>query len=310
FVQFIFFQQMKEFRKALNELEIQLVGDVPIYTTLDCADVWVKPWLFQLDEDLQPTSVAGVPPDYFSKTGQLWGNPLYNWDVMSEDDYSWWMSRLRHSLLLFDYLRIDHFRGLVGYWSVPADEKTAINGSWKAVPSNFFEALRKEFPDGPFWAENLGIITDDVVETMKEMKFPGMIILHFAWNDTPGNYYAPHNHKCDNVIYTGTHDNNTTLGWFADDAAKEEAGNLSAYIGKDISKDNVCEELIRLALSSVADYAVIPMQDFLELGSESRFNKPSTASGNWSWRMLPGAANEDLAKEILKRVKIYGRSSA
>jgi 4-alpha-glucanotransferase len=211
---------------------------------------------------------------------------------------------------LFDYLRIDHFRGLVGYWSVPADEKTAINGSWKAVPSNFFEALRKEFPDGPFWAENLGIITDDVVETMKEMKFPGMIILHFAWNDTPGNYYAPHNHKCDNVIYTGTHDNNTTLGWFADDAAKEEAGNLSAYIGKDISKDNVCEELIRLALSSVADYAVIPMQDFLELGSESRFNKPSTASGNWSWRMLPGAANEDLAKEILKRVKIYGRSSA
>ena len=310
FAQFIFFQQVKEFRKAVNDLRIQLVGDVPIYTTLDCADVWVKPWLFQLDEDLHPTSVAGVPPDYFSKTGQLWGNPLYDWSVMSEDDFSWWMSRLRHSLLLFDLLRIDHFRGLVGYWSVPSGEKTAMNGSWQTVPQKFFTVLRREFPDAPFWAENLGVITEDVVSTMKDMGFPGMIILQFAWNDTPHNSYAPHNHTNGNVAYTGTHDNTTTLGWFMDDATEEEKKNISDYTGKDINKDNICEELIRSALSSVADYAVIPMQDFLKLGSDARFNKPSTSSGNWTWRMLPEMANEDLAQEVLKKVKIYGRSRA
>ncbi|MCL2767492.1 MAG: 4-alpha-glucanotransferase [Synergistaceae bacterium] len=310
FVQFVFFQQVKEFRKELNELEIELVGDVPIYTTLDSADVWVKPNLFQLDEDLLPTSVAGVPPDYFSETGQLWGNPLYNWNTMKEDGFSWWMSRLRHSLLLFDFLRIDHFRGLVGYWSVPSDEATAINGSWQEVPQEFFTTLRTEFPDGPFWAENLGIITEDVVSTMRDMKFPGMLILQFAWSDTPSNSYAPHNHTGDNVIYTGTHDNNTTLGWYINDVTKEEKIIISDYIGKNINKDNICEELIRLALSSVADYAVVPMQDFLKLGSESRFNKPSTPSGNWNWRMLPEMANEALAKEIFKKVEIYGRSRA
>jgi len=229
---------------------------------------------------------------------------------MREDNFSWWMDRLRHSLLLFDFLRIDHFRGLVGYWSVPNGEKTAVNGSWQAVPQVFFDVLKREFPHGPFWAENLGLITEDVVLTMKNMKFPGMLILQFAWESTPSNYYAPHNHTNDNVVYTGTHDNNTTLGWFIDDASKEEKNSISAYTGKDINTDNICEELIRLALSSVADYAVIPMQDFLKLGSEARFNKPSTSSGNWTWRMLPGAANEALAMEILKKVKIYGRSRA
>jgi 4-alpha-glucanotransferase len=252
-----------------------------------------------------------VPPDYFSKTGQLWGNPLYNWNTMREDNFSWWMSRLCHSLQLFNFLRIDHFRGLVGYWSVPADEKTAENGAWQAVPHrDFFAALRKEFPNGQFWAENLGIITQDVDSVMKEMEFPGMLILQFAWNETPSNYYAPHTHRICNVAYTGTHDNNTTLGWFMDDATKEEQSSLSEYIGKDINKDNVCEELIRLTLSSVADCAVIPMQDFLKLGTEARFNKPSTTSGNWSWRMLPDMATKTLAHEIYKKVKIYGRSRA
>jgi 4-alpha-glucanotransferase len=274
-------------------------------------DVWVKSWLFQLDKDLSPTFIAGVPPDYFSKTGQLWGNPLYNWDIMAESNYSWWISRLRHSLQLFNYLRIDHFRGLVGYWAVPSDEKTAENGSWQEVPhKDFFAALRKEFPDSPFWAENLGIITQDVDSTMKDMGFPGMLILQFAWDKVSKNYYAPHNHTTDNVVYTGTHDNNTTLGWFIEDTTKEERNNISAYLGKEINKENICEELIRLALSSVANYAVIPMQDFLKLGAEARFNKPSIPSGYWSWRMLPEAATETLSQEIFKKVKIYGRSCA
>ena len=311
FVQYVFFQQAKEFRKALSDLKIQLVGDVPIYTTLDSADVWVNPHLFQLDEDLRPTFVAGVPPDYFSMTGQFWGNPLYNWDAMRNDNFSWWVTRLRHSLFLFDTLRIDHFRGLIDYWSIPSDEKTAENGSWQTVPhGEFFAALKREFPHCPFWAENLGIITDNVVSTMKEMEFPGMIVLQFAWKDTPYNYYAPHNHTNNNVVYTGTHDNNATLGWFMDDAEKEETNSISNYAGKEINKDNICEELIRMALSSVANYAVIPMQDFLKRGSESRFNKPSTPTGNWSWRMLPGMADETLACKILKKVQIYGRSSA
>jgi 4-alpha-glucanotransferase len=313
FVQFVFFQQAKEFRKTVNNLKIDLVGDVPIYTTHDSADVWVKPRLFQLDKELSPTFVAGVPPDYFSKTGQFWGNPLYDWDIMnSEDDnFSWWRSRLRHSMQLFDFLRLDHFRGLVGYWSIPSDEKTAENGSWMTAPAhNFFAALRGEFPGRPFWAENLGIITQDVSSIMKDMGFPGMIIMQFAWNNISSNYYAPHNHKNDNVVYTGTHDNNTTLGWYMEDAALEEKENLSAYIGKDINEGNVCEELIRLTLSSVADYAVVPMQDFLKLGTEARFNIPSTPLGNWTWRMLPGMANENLAEEISKKLKIYGRSLA
>ncbi|MCL2146989.1 MAG: 4-alpha-glucanotransferase [Synergistaceae bacterium] len=312
FVQFIFFRQANEFKKELNNLKIELVGDVPIYITLDSADVWVKPWLFQLDSELCPTFVAGVPPDYFSKTGQLWGNPLYNWDIMKreDDNFSWWRSRLRHSLNLFNFLRIDHFRGLVGYWSVPYAEKTAENGSWMSVPHNeFFAALRQEFPDRPFWAENLGVITQDVYSIMKEMGYPGMLVLQFAWNNVSSNYHSPHNHTNDNVIYTGTHDNDTTRGWFME-TTEGEKENLSAYIGKDINEDNVCEELIRLALSSVANYAVIPMQDFLKLGAEARFNKPSTPSGNWTWRMLPGMANETLAQGILKKVKIYGRGPA
>jgi 4-alpha-glucanotransferase len=219
------------------------------------------------------------------------------------------MSRLRHSLQLFNFLRIDHFRGLVGYWSVPYGAKTAKNGSWQAVPyREFFDALRRNFPDGPFWAENLGVITQDVVSTMKNMKFPGMLILHFAWNQTAGSCYAPHNHTNENVVYTGTHDNNTTLGWFKDDATDEEKNNISAYVGKNITEDNICEEFIRLALSSVADYAVIPMQDFLELGTSARFNTPSTPSGNWSWRMLPEMTTKTLAQKIYKKVEIYGRS--
>jgi len=311
FVQYIFFQQAKVFRKALNSLEIELVGDVPIYTTLDSADVWVKPWLFQLNEEMHPTCVAGVPPDYFSKTGQLWGNPLYNWDKMREDNFSWWISRLHHSLQLFNYLRIDHFRGLIGYWSVPYLEKTAENGAWQAVPHReFFKALRQGLPNGKFWAENLGIITQDVTSVMKDMEFPGMLIMQFAWNEPGSNYYAPHNHTKENVVYTGTHDNNTTLGWFMNDATEEEIRNLSSYIGKDLNQNNICDELIRLTFSSIADYAVIPMQDLLRLGTEARINVPSTAKDNWSWRMLPDAASETLAQDILKKAIIYGRSQA
>lgn len=311
FVQFLFHQQAYAFRKMLSEFGIELVGDLPIYVTLDSADVWANPWLFELDEKLAPRSVAGVPPDYFSKTGQLWGNPLYNWDAMREDGFPWWMNRLRHSLKMFDLLRIDHFRGLFGYWSVPVEEKTAERGVWRGVPhGEFFGALMREFPQHPFLAENLGIITQDIIMAMKSMGLPGMIVLHFAWNSVADNSYAPHNNAPDNVIYTGTHDNNTTRGWFKNDATEEEKKTLSLYTGKEIDENNVSEEFIRMALSSVAERAIIQMQDFLNLDGEARVNTPSTPAGNWSWRMSASALNSTLAKNILKKVKIYGRSRA
>ncbi len=309
FYQYIFFDQAMKLKAHLEELNIKLIGDMPLYVTRDCADVWENPELFDLDEDLNPATVAGVPPDYFSQTGQLWGNPTYKWDVMEKTGFSWWIKRLKSLLAIFDYVRIDHFRGLVAYWAVPAGETTAINGKWVDVPyKKFFACLKENFPTMPFWAENLGIITPDVEELRKEMNLPGMLILHFAFGNPWENPYAPHNNTRDNVIYTGTHDNNTSRGWFENDATDEERKNFSQYIGRDVIDGYIfTSEVTRLAVSSVADIAIIPMQDYLRLGADARINIPSTPSGNWAWRMKTDAIPTGLADRIKAATRLYGR---
>ncbi|MDR1377487.1 MAG: 4-alpha-glucanotransferase [Synergistaceae bacterium] len=307
FIQFVFHSQMARFRECLGRFGIQLVGDAPIYMTLDSADVWANPHLFELDEELNPISVAGVPPDYYSKTGQLWGNPLYRWEAMEADGFQWWMSRLRHLLTLFDRIRIDHFRGLIGYWALPANAETAEKGCWRGVPhARFFERLCWEFPDRPFWAENLGVLTPEIEAARKGMGLLGMLVLHFAF-EAPGlNPYAPHNHTPDNVIYTGTHDNNTSIGWFEKGSPKE-ISNLILYLGKEINRDTICGDMIRMAMSSVAEMAVVQMQDWLELGEQTRTNLPSTPKGNWEWRMMPGQTTPDLASRMKTLANLYGR---
>ncbi|MBR2209808.1 MAG: 4-alpha-glucanotransferase, partial [Synergistaceae bacterium] len=309
FYQFIFFSQAAKLKEHLKKLNIELVGDMPLYVTRDCADVWQSPELFDFDEELNPVTVAGVPPDYFSATGQLWGNPTYKWDVMEKQNFKWWIDRLKNLLSMFDRVRIDHFRGLVAYWAVPYGETTAQNGEWVDVPyEKFFAALKENFPDMPFWAENLGIITPDVEELRKKMELPGMLVLHFAFGNPADNPYAPHNHTRDSVVYTGTHNNNTSRGWFENDATNDEIKNFSSYVGRDIMDGYIfTSEVTRLAVSSVADTAIVPMQDYLKLGAESRTNTPSTPSGNWAWKMRADAIPDGLADRIKAACKLYGR---
>ena len=309
FAQYIFFRQVRELHGYLNGLGIEIVGDMPLYVTMDCADVWQNPGQFNLDEDLNPVTVAGVPPDYFSATGQLWGNPCYNWKTMESDGFTWWIRRLRNLLAMFDRIRIDHFRGLVAYWAVPYGEETAKNGEWVDVPyEKFFAALKENFPAMPFWAENLGIITPDVEQVRRDYGLPGMLVLHFAFGNPWDNPYAPHNHTRDSVVYTGTHDNNTSRGWFENDATEDEINNFASYIGRSIMDGYIfASEVTRLAVSSVADTAIIPMQDYLRLGAEARINVPSTPSGNWEWRMTADAIPDGLADRIGAACKLYGR---
>jgi len=308
FVQFVFHSQMTSFRECLNSFGIKLVGDVPIYMTLDSADVWAYPHLFELSEDLRPIFISGVPPDYYSSTGQLWGNPLYRWDVMEADGFRWWMDRLHHHMVFFDKIRIDHFRGLIGYWSIPGDADTAEKGCWRSAPhERFFARLCWEFPERPFWAENLGILTPDIEIARKGMGLPGMLIMQFAFGDPAHNIHAPHNHTTDKVVYTGTHDNNTSMGWFEEEGTSEEISDLILYLGKEISRETICGDMIRMAMSSVAETAVIQMQDYLELGVKSRMNVPSTPTGNWEWRMMPDQLTDKLAAHIRTLTQLYGR---
>ena len=308
FLQYLFAKQMAALREHLKKLEVELVGDVPVYVTGDCADVWQHPELFDLDDELNPVSVAGVPPDYFSAKGQLWGNPTYNWEAMKKTDFHWWVERLRHLLTFFDCVRIDHFRGLVAYWALPADAETAEHGEWRDVPyQEFFGKLREAFPEMPFWAENLGILTPEVEELRTSLSLPGMLILQFAFGNPAENPYSPHNHTPVNVVYTGTHDNNTTRGWFEQDASEGEKENLAAYLGHEVTQGTASLDLTRMALASVAKVAVIPMQDWLNLDAEARINVPSTPRDNWTWRMAPGAATPELAERIRSLSGIYGR---
>ena len=310
FIQFIFSQQWFALKDYANQKEIKIIGDIPIYVEYNSADLWVHPEIFKLDKEKRPYVVAGVPPDYFSKTGQLWGNPIYRWKTLKEKRYDWWFRRIGHNLILADIVRIDHFRGLVGYWEVPASENTAINGKWiKAPAADFFNKLIKKFSHFPIIAEDLGIITPDVKKIMQHFGFPGMKVLLFAFGeDNPAHPYLPHTYGRNCVVYTGTHDNNTVKGWFENEASVEARKRLFRYLGKELIADEVAWALIRLAMMSVADTVIFPMQDILGLGQEARMNIPATVQGNWQWRLLPEQLSPLAAKKLLEMTDIYGRS--
>ena len=307
FQQYLFAKQWKELKTYANKKGIEIVGDIPIYVAFDSADTWANPKLFQLDREGRPIGVAGCPPDCFSETGQLWGNPLYNWPKHTATGYEWWIERIKYQLTLTDFLRIDHFRGFDRYWAVPYGEETAINGEWKPAPGiNFFTQLQANLGyDLPIIAEDLGEIDDSVIELRDKFNLPGMKILQFAFENPEENDFLPHNYTRNCVCYTGTHDNDTTLGWYHTIPACDRrfAKNYLNIKGN----KKVTWEFIRAAIASVSDTAIIPMQDYLELGSEARINTPSTLGDNWKWRMSAEQLSPELAEEILELCKLYGR---
>lgn len=309
FIQYVFARQWLSLRRYSNEKGIKIIGDIPIYVSYDSVDLWSHHEIFKLDNEKRPYVVAGVPPDYFSETGQLWGNPLYNWEMLKEKGYNWWLRRVEHNLNLFDFVRVDHFRGFVAYWEVPATEKTAVNGKWiKAPAMDFFNKLKDRFPHLPIIAEDLGVITPDVRDVMNRYKFPGMKVLLFAFGESlPQNPYIPHNVVRNCVFYTGTHDNNTIKGWFEREAKSNERKRLFCYIGREVPFEELHWELIRLTMMSVADMVIFPMQDILGLGEEARMNRPATSKGNWEWRLLPDEITPTLKRKLREMTEIYGR---
>jgi len=309
FWQYLFFKQWHALRTSCRQKGVHLFGDLAIYVSLDSADVWANPGLFKLDRERRPTFVSGVPPDYFSETGQLWGNPVYRWNVLKKSNYRWWRERIAHNLDLFDVLKIDHFRGLVAYWEIPAGEKTAINGRWVKVPvKDFLDTLNQHFPRLPIVAEDLGLITPDVREVMDHFALPGMKVLLFAFGeDHPMHPYLPHTYEKNFLVYTGTHDNNTVRGWFEGEASSEDKQRLFRYLGREVPVEEIHWALIRLAMMSVARSVILPMQDVLGLGGEARMNRPSIAHGNWEWRLLPGQLTDSVSERLLDVTKTFGR---
>ena len=305
FYQFVFFQQWTQLKAYAIEHGIRVIGDIPIFIAYDSADVWSRPDLFYLDEEGHPTVVAGVPPDYFSRTGQLWGNPLYRWERLKDEAYGWWLERLKATLAMVDYVRLDHFRGFAGYWEIPAGSPTAETGQWVPGPGeDFFSVVKDELGDLPIIAEDLGEITPDVIALRDRFDLPGMKILQFGFSG-PDNAFLPHNYPMNCVVYTGTHDTDTTRGWFesAPDGEREFA---LRYLRS--SPGAFVWDLIHAGWSSVASFAVAPLQDFLDLGTGARMNYPGKLGGNWTWRMAPDALSDDLAHHILDLNFLYGRS--
>jgi 4-alpha-glucanotransferase len=309
FVQYLFYQQWFALKNYCKNKNLQFIGDLPIYVSYDSADVWANPALFKLDDEKKPLGVAGVPPDYFSETGQLWGNPVYRWEALQEKKYAWWAKRLEHNLTMYDIIRLDHFRGFVAFWEVPAGETTAEGGQWvKAPVEDFFKTLFRHFPSLNIIAEDLGEITPDVRETIMRFGLPGMRILMFAFNEEVAtSIHAPHNYPEHCVVYTGTHDNNTVKGWFKTEAGPEGRKKISAYLGREIDEKTVHLELIRLAMSSVAKVVIIAMQDLLGLGAKARMNFPGTCEGNWGWRLRAEQLTPALTKKLAAMARIYGR---
>ncbi|UCF97304.1 MAG: 4-alpha-glucanotransferase [Spirochaetaceae bacterium] len=310
FQQFLFFRQWERVKGYAAERGIRIIGDLPIYVAYDSADVWAHQELFHLDAKGLPTVVAGVPPDYFSETGQLWGNPIYNWRRHKESGYGWWIERVRAKLHLVDILRIDHFRGFEAYWEVPAGEPTAENGRWvKGPAADFFyaleHALKPELGDLPLIAEDLGVITPPVEKLRDRFSFPGMKVLQFAFDGDADNEYLPHNYLSNCVVYTGTHDNDTTLGWFLSESAAVQ-DQVRRYLGRD--GHDITWDLIRLAFSSTADMAVIPLQDALKLDNTARMNIPSRSVGNWQWRYSKAMITEEIIGRLRELTQLYGRS--
>ena len=309
FLQYVFDRQWQALKVHCRARHLQIIGDVPIYVTYDSVDLWANPGLFKLDEQKKPAAVSGVPPDAFSDTGQLWGNPVYNWDAHREQGFAWWESRIDRTLALVDRLRLDHFRGFVQYWEVPAGDETARNGRWVAAPGrDLFTLLARSRPCLPIIAEDLGHITPDVHEMMAYFGFPGMKIMTFGFSgDVAQNPHAPHNFAKGCVAYTGTHDNNTVRGWFEHETSEEQKNLLFRYIGGSVSGDEVHRILIRLAMLSPADTVIVPMQDILGLGEEARMNRPGTTEANWEWRLRPDQMGEEGMREFAEATGIYGR---
>jgi 4-alpha-glucanotransferase len=319
FAQFQFFEQWAALRRYCHDHDVLTLGDVPIFVAHDSSDVWAHPELFSLAADGHPTHVAGVPPDYFSATGQRWGNPLYRWRRMRETGYAWWIERFRTTLSLVDLVRLDHFRGFEAYWEVPADEPTAVKGRWAKGPgATFFTAVESALGKLPIVAENLGVITPPVERLRRRFGFPGMAVLQFAFGSDPqGPGFRPHNYERNLVVYTGTHDNDTTVGWWtsigAGDSTRspEEIERERAYCRKylDFSDDrDVHWAFIRAALASVADTAIMPVQDILGLGSEARMNVPARASGNWRFRLQNGQLTDAIRHRLAELTWVYGRT--
>ena len=306
FQQYLFAKQWKALKKYANNAGIEIVGDIPIYVAFDSADTWATPELFLLDEEGNPVGVAGCPPDAFATTGQLWGNPLYDWAYHQKTGYEWWMKRIAHCYELYDVVRIDHFRGFDEFWFVPYGDETAERGHWEKGPGyELFATMKEKLGDKKVIAEDLGFLTDSVMELVKKTGYPGMKILHFAFDSGETNIYLPHNYEKNCVVYTGTHDNETSAGWI-NTRAPYEKEFLKEYLG--VKEDSeLVWALIRTAVSSVADTAIIPMQDYLGLGNEARINTPSTLGDNWKWRMDKSALTEELAQKIYRLTKIYGR---
>jgi len=318
FWQFEFFRQWEELKTYCRERGIRMMGDIPIYVAHDSAEVWAHPELFHLDPQGRPTVVSGVPPDYFCSTGQLWGNPIYRWETLAKDGFRWWIERFRGAFALFDLVRLDHFRGFEAYWEVPATEPTAMHGRWVKAPGDgLLTALQKEFGELPIVAENLGVITPGVEQLREKFGLPGMSILQFAFGTDPqGPSFRPHNYRRDLVAYTGSHDNDTAVGWW-----KSEGGGDSTRTPEDVRKEHECARaylglsedaeinwaLIRAALASVADTAIVPLQDVLGLGSEARMNLPGSVSGNWRWRAREGVLRPELSARLRSLSEIYGR---
>jgi len=315
--QYQFLRQWLGLKKYCNERGIRLIGDMPIFIALDSVEVWSQPEMFYLDHGGKPTVVAGVPPDYFSNTGQLWGNPLYRWDVMAKNGYAWWIERFRTARNLVDIIRLDHFRGFEKYWEVPATATTALNGRWVSGPgAALFEAVQKALGTFPIIAEDLGVITPEVDALRERFGFPGMKVIQFAFgSDAKADDYRPHSYPRNCVVYTGTHDNNTTLGWFRGEDVKdstqskeereEEKQIALSYVGTDGHEINW--DFIRLALMSAADTAIVPMQDILGLGSEARMNLPGRTEGNWCWRFAPDMLTEQIKAKLRKLTALSGR---
>jgi 4-alpha-glucanotransferase len=311
FIQFEFFRQWKLLKEYCNAHGIEIIGDISIFIAHDSADVWANPELFDLDQKGNPRTIAGVPPDYFSETGQCWGNPLYRWKIMEQTGYRWWIERIRSTLNLFDIVRLDHFRGFEKYWEIPAGSEAAVGGHWVKGPGDrLFEALRDALENLPFIAEDLGYITPEVHELRDRWGFPGMRVLQFAFGDaSPDNPHKPYNFIRNCVAYTGTHDNDTSAGWFAAAAegseARAERESALSYMGGD-DEDPVWN-FIRLLLSSTADTAILPMQDVLGLGSESRMNLPATVANNWRWRLREDQLMPEVGSRLREMNRLYGR---
>ena len=296
FCQFIFFEQWTKLKKFTNDKGINIIGDIPIFISADSSDAWANSQLFQFDDNKVPTKVAGVPPDYFSKTGQLWGNPLYDWKVLAKQNFSWWIQRFRVLQKQVDILRVDHFRGFEAYWAVPAGENTAINGEWEKAPGEkLFSVLIDELGELPIIAEDLGIITKEVENLRDKFNFPGMKILQFAFDSDLKNDYLPHNFDKNYVVYTGTHDNETTLSWYKN-ISEERKDFIKSYLHKE--EVNICWDMLKLAWKSEADIAIAPMQDFLCLDNSARMNTPGNPDGNWQWRVEQKQLSSDLAQRI------------